>query len=204
MKNDTIRSKITVAISRVSKVFRLLPVSHISMRCVLFLLLILCQSSCVHQYVRQIKVSKGLLDLGSCEVNKQSLFKMDGEWEFYWQTFLDPKQHLNHEVETSCEYMKVPSIWNGKKIGKQQLNGYGYASYRLRIHLPSKIDIPLGIKLLNVASACEVYVNGTKIGGIGTVGSTGTDTHPAYQPQILYLPKNNSDFEVIIHVSNFR
>jgi len=150
-----------------------------------------------------VRAEKGVLDLSACPIEDLDLIKMQGEWEFHWKTFIDPKTDSAYSSEKPCEYIKVPLIWNGKIIAGHRIDGIGYASYRLKVLLPATISKPLGIKLLNVATACEVYVNGQKIGRIGTVGKTKNEMNPEYCAQLIYLPPSLSRLNIVIYVSNF-
>ncbi|MGE5614781.1 MAG: hypothetical protein ACM3XR_10290 [Bacillota bacterium] len=80
-------------------------------------------------------------------------------------------------------YIRVPGIWNGYRLpesnmmqksggnGKEQgppenskgqkLPGEGYATYRLIIHTNGEEPV-LGLKILDFATSCRLWVNSTK------------------------------------------
>lgn len=156
------------------------------------------------------KASNGILDLRDQAQwqNSDFGFKLDGEWKFYWNEFLDPINLPNDKSETKL--IAIPSQW--------QQNGYpvhGYASYLLTVQLPDRSSMPflpkLGLSLPDAGSGYALYINGTLVSQNGKVGTKKSETL-LYQRYELKDLSDFSDYEKIeknreikflIHVSNF-
>lgn len=69
--------------------------------------------------------------------------------------------------------------WEGQ--GYRNLTGFGW--YRRRIEIPAGGDWTMALYLEHIDSACEVYWNGVKMGGMGRV-----PPHPIWYRDDLYVP----------------
>lgn len=148
-------------------------------------------------------LKSGVLDLEINPIQGKSL-NLDGDWEFYWNQFLPPEDHLTRNTEPN--YWKVPQIWNSyvdssndsppsKKVG-----GMGYASYRLVIRSP--VENIAGLKIPDLATAYRAYWNGELIAKAGIVGDEKTHV-PQYYLSLEQLPVKKGENELLIHVSNY-
>ena len=62
--------------------------------------ILLTLSSCYKNEVNIYKplAKKGVLDLTKWDINKNKIIKLDGEWEFYWNKFLNSDDFTNNNV----------------------------------------------------------------------------------------------------------
>lgn len=139
--------------------------------------------ACKEPIIHSPKVEKGVLDLRSLRIDchnstecfeKDEVFNLDGEWEFYWGEFLDPNCSKRHFDSAQCpddsgnsmlakrldsfpEHSAAPqrsSIEFRRREPKYiqvpsqwQKHDYpvdGYATYRLRVLLPDRSSLPVG------------------------------------------------------------
>ena len=150
------------------------------------------------------------------------IINLDGEWEFYWQEFIEPDsppslvggadlRHLRRK------FIRVPGSWNGFNAGTDDnpelVKGDAHATYRLTILVNKNQDSStlnsnhlsgLSLLLPIVSTAYKLYINGRLITSVGEAGQTADSTRPAYNTKIVRLPKDNSGkYVMIIHVSNY-
>jgi signal transduction histidine kinase len=145
------------------------------------------------------KAKNGVIDLQNWDFNKNGIIKLDGKWEFFWNSFIDLETTDNQD--NKIELMQVPSLWNDHIINNQKIGSHGYASYRLKIKL-NKIE-ELAIKYLNSATSCEIFIDGVSVYKSGNPGISKDKTTPSYRPEVItFLPKAK-EFEIVLHVANF-
>lgn len=159
-----------------------------------FLILItLAFSACVSEKKNFPKAEKGILDLRT--VSFDSEIKLDGQWEFYPNTFIAPN---NQNENPEKQYIEVPGIWN--HVMNQ---GKGFASYRLRIQLPETISFPLTFKVMENGTAYKMFVNGQEVAANGQIGKTKQESIAEHLPLVVPLKSSSPNIEIIFHVSNF-
>lgn len=142
----------------------------------------------------------GMIDLSACTFGDSATFSLDGEWEFYWNSLLEP-QSGPHQTPEQPAYISVPAPWTSP-MQNVKYNSYGYATYRLVVKLPA--DTPaLALKVNNIRNASRVLVNGTTLGGSGTPGTSQDSSKPVNRPYSLSFNNKNGQAEILIHVSNF-
>lgn len=141
---------------------------------------------------------QGVLDLRAWEFNRQGQITLTGEWEFYWQQFLTPQDFPQPQP---AHYVFLPARWNGYKLEDNVLSGEGYATYRLTLLVNS--EMPLALRMPWVETAYRLYVNGREVQTVGVVGKTAETTTPQRQPQIIQLPLQTEQIELVLQVANF-
>jgi len=146
---------------------------------------------------------RGLLDLRGISINTETYLKLDGEWEFYWEQFVEPADPVSTQQAKPTLYAPVPSYWKDYNHPEIVFTGTGYASYRLLILLPENRPgkMTLDVPVFDVSS--ELYINGQKIHGIGKVGKSKEESIPAYNPRQVRVTTKADTLSVLIHVSNF-
>ncbi|WP_232371710.1 ATP-binding protein [Leptospira ainazelensis] len=153
------------------------------------------------------KVSKGVLDLKSdWNFGSKGRLSLDGEWEFYWNRLYseikDSEDSKDGKKIQPPELVNVPDSWTSYSKDGKNYSGFGYATYRMCILLENP-QTDIAIKMLEAATAYNLYVNGVKVLSSGTVGVTAEKSHPLYRPAVsapINLGKKN---EIVIEVSNF-
>ena len=162
------------------------------------LLLVSCQKS-----VTPVTVSKGVLDLRHIEQGDEFSIKMNGEWEFYFNKFLTSSPSRSSDsLKPDC-YGSVPAFWSDYRIDGKKLPGFGFATYRAIVLLPSGYRDRLAIDMPVFDSSFEISINGVTAARNGTPGRTAAESIPAYEPLFFsHVPKSDT-LDIIIRVSNF-
>lgn len=142
----------------------------------------------------------GQLDLTNWDF-KQSLIRLDGEWEFYWDQLLT-QSHFETDLAFSGTMVQVPSVYSVSQGVDSNLGAMGTATYRLKITgaLPGQI---LGIQVPTFATSGRIFINDTLIYEEGLVGATKEETKPAYQTGLTVFEVPAESFSIIVQTANF-
>jgi signal transduction histidine kinase len=137
------------------------------------------------------------------DMNEATSLKLDGEWEFYWERFVQPEEFNAAKPPEPTLYAPVPSYWKEYKHAYLDFTGTGYASYRMILLLPeTRPDkLALDIPVFDVSSA--LYLNGKPVHEQGKVGRTKEESVPGYNPGLFILSTESDTLSIVVHVSNF-
>ncbi|BAU28632.1 histidine kinase/DNA gyrase B/HSP90-like ATPase [Aneurinibacillus soli] len=142
---------------------------------------------------------RGVLDLSAWDFEKKGAVSLDGEWAFYPDQLLEPKDL--EAGQKNPTYVKVPSLWNDYSIQGKKLPPYGSATYHLQIKVNGQERI-FGIKTSNIRMANRIYINGHLVGASGVPSIQGTYS-PENTPYVRYVNVSGDKVDVIVHVSNY-
>ena len=148
------------------------------------------------------RVENGVLDLRHWDLKNDGPVALDGKWEFYWNSHLEPIDFSDETPPTVNAFIEVPGTWNGRVIDGQKINGDGYATYRLKIHLADSRQT-LAFKFLDMATSFSVYLDGEKLLSTGIPGKTLESTTPRFLPQVVEFTPGSKQLQVVIQISNF-
>jgi signal transduction histidine kinase len=141
----------------------------------------------------------GVLDLRN-EDFSSTIFRLDGEWEFYFGQLLTP-QDFAHGLINHCalqtdhsSFINVPMSWD---VAGYPL--FGYATYRLIINT----DEPELLLLVpEIMESSAVWVNGVLVFETGTVGRTQAESTAGIKMNIVNIRPENGLIEIIVQASN--
>jgi signal transduction histidine kinase len=146
---------------------------------------------------------KGILDLSVSGLDRNSLYNLNGEWEFYWEKLLAPGSYQQEKNRGSGILVRVPSYWHSYLINGEHLTGYGYGTYALTIILPPGNGSALCVDIPVFDVAYNFYLNKRLVGTSGTVGTTRGEEKPWYKSsRFCYIPDSDT-LQLLIQVSNF-
>jgi signal transduction histidine kinase len=138
------------------------------------------------------------------EIDQDDLFKLDGEWEFYWKELLTPEEFDDVSNKFDAEMVKVPNTWSNYSIKGEKLPNSGYATYKVQIELPaSEVGSMKAIYVPNISSAYRIWINGIEQGSKGIVGNNRENMKPDIGTNVIVFQVNDSTIEVVVQVSNF-
>lgn len=147
------------------------------------------------------KAVNGVLDLRSWNFPRNGPVDLEGTWEFYWNSLYSAGDFNQKTKQESYGLMEVPSTWNDTSM-RNPRPVYGYATYRLRVLLPSDVS-PLSLRVPAVDSAYKINVNGKDLFANGLVGRNGRSSRPVYYaPVRLEIPRE-PEIELIVQMSNY-
>lgn len=145
---------------------------------------------------------KGVLDIRHLDLETTGVIKLKGEWAFYWNRLLTPKDFKENKVPQSIEYIDIPSVWNNKIVDGSRLSGSGYATFHLKVRVKPKQGV-LALKTLDESSAFKIWINELPPVSSGVVGRTSKTSTPGYQSQIIFIPDCKDSIDIFIQISNF-
>ena len=142
--------------------------------------------------------NKGILDLRGDFFEFNSDVELSGEWEFYWDTLMTPK---DFPTPITPEFVHFPDTWNNYNVAKSSNVTYGYATYRLHIFLDST-NTKLAFSIPDFYSSYKLWVNGELFSQNGQVGENKRNSTPYWLP----ITKNIepcTEFDLVLQISNF-
>jgi len=144
-------------------------------------------------------VKKGILDLRDYDFLTSGPVELEGEFEFYWNQMLNPAIEGD---SGEMIYVKVPGNWTKLRRQHPEVTRYGFATYRVVILLPEKMD-EIALKVKDVYSASGYFLNGKAIDYLGFPGVNKLQTVIRYSRPLMIGSVNDQRVELLIRVSNF-
>ena len=148
---------------------------------------------------------KGFLDLTQAHVSEHPV-KLKGEWEFYWQELLSPEdlQIRSARDGNDDRWINIPSSWLGYQLDDQQLNGTGFATFRVVIKLGEQDrNERLALRLPTIFHAYKLWVNGELLAEVGVVGQDKSGVTPHLETKQVFFQPENDRVELVMQVANF-
>jgi hypothetical protein len=141
-----------------------------------------------------VTATDGVLDLRGEDFSK-TIFRLDGEWEFYYGQLLTPEDFASG-IPTGSSLIQVPMSWDA--AGYPRL---GYATYRLII----KTNEPKLLMLIpEIAVSSIVWINGERIFDAGKVSADSTEVIFSHRSALVSYQPENGQAEIIIQAANSR
>jgi signal transduction histidine kinase len=139
----------------------------------------------------------GVLELAAW--NRQGVFEITGEWEFYWDKALTDTQLKNGTEDFVL--VEAPGEWNYYDTALGALPGTGRATYRLHV-TGAQAGTPYGVRVQNMASAYRLYADGVLLAQNGTFGDKADAPVSAYRPQLAVFTPESDSFDLILQIGN--
>ncbi len=149
-----------------------------------------------------VKLKNGVLDLSGWNFQTDGPLKLDGEWEFYWKTFLRPVDFTEQNVLTR-ELIQVPGLWNKHPAIQGLEPGKGFATYRLKITNLAKTGL-YAIKIPDINTSYELWIDNQLIASNGFVSDNPIQAIPQYLPKVAVFALENNHLNITVNVSNFQ
>ncbi len=150
---------------------------------------------------KQVAVN-GVIDLTAWDFEKQGTVKLNGSWEFYWDRLLEPKDFAHPLLPAKTGYFTMPGSWNDYETGHEKIPGQGYGTFRLTVRIGNRVGI-YGLKILHMATAYRMWVDGALLSSNGTVGTSRDAMVPQYLPKISMFRPKGATVPIVLQVSNF-
>ena len=175
----------------------------ISMRIMPIVFLVL-KSSLTVAFVRQDVVGeKGVVDLTSFEFKENNSVALTGPWEFYWKQLLTPEDFREKGNIIPGSSVKLPGLWKGKLVNGENINNFGFATYRLQLITSPANDL-FAIKIPRLYSSYKIWIDGQLLNECGKVGTDKNNTiHRRASHTIPFKPSESGKTEIIMQIANF-
>lgn len=143
----------------------------------------------------------GVLDLSQWDLNSAGRMTLSGEWEFHWGEFLTSQDYKDNSHSQSIN-ANVPQIWNRYQLNGQNLPGFGYATYHLKVKVPDTKTL-LGLRISSMSTAYQFYINDRLLAQNGKISTSIKGSAPQYDPATVVFAPPAKEFDIIVHVSNY-
>lgn len=153
----------------------------------------------VLQYPRAVN---GVIDLRDWDFEQNGVIALDGDYLFFWREFVPPSKLPSDDSTLLRSLIEVPGIWNNKPWQGRALPDDGFASYQLTLLMPPSAE-DLSLKLLDMATAFRLYVNGTLVSTSGHPADVSGENRPVFRPHVAELPQLSDTLNLIIHVASY-
>jgi|GEM_PF-1090025 len=155
----------------------------------------------------QPKAQAGVLDLSGHDPASE-IIPLSGEWEFYWNRLLEPRDFRDALAPEPDAYVRVPGSWKGYTIGGDKLGGLGYGTYRLVLRLPegrnsAGAPAPFALYIPWVFTAYTLWIDGALAASNGTVSASPAEGQPEFLPVTVPFNPAAERVEIIVQVSNY-
>nr|WP_247681870.1 ATP-binding protein [Paenibacillus sp. Marseille-P2973] len=148
---------------------------------------------------------EGILDITQVHVSQNPL-KLRGEWAFYWKELLSPEDIQNRLVKDGPHdrWISIPGSWLGYRLDGRQLDGTGFATFRVVIQLSEQDrNERLALRLPTIFHAYKLWVNGELLAEVGVVGQDKNSMTPRLATKLVFFQPENDTVELVMQVSNF-
>ncbi len=173
---------------------------------VLYFVILLSLSSAA--YSQQSKASHGLINLSNCNF-KNGDIPLGGEWEVFVNKLYTPTDFENSSLADSGSLMQIPTNINGKVINGVLSPKTGLITYRLKVVLPKEqvssanFLKELGLYVVEIHSAYNLWINGVCILQQGIVSSDSTIFKAEMHPRRVFFSSNKDTVEIVINAANY-
>lgn len=150
----------------------------------------------------RLSARQGVLDLRGYDLDRQPTVEFGGEWEFFWQRQLEPKDFQQTMAPVPDGFLTLPGSWKGLTVAGQALDGKGFATLRLKI-LTDPAQSLQAIRIAQVFSAYRLWMNGRLVTESGHVGQTFADEIMDHSLRLASLRADGPPIEMVLQVSSF-
>lgn len=148
------------------------------------------------------KVVNGVIDLREMDDFASSVVHLDGEWDFYWQSFTHSQP--DQVKENNKLTIVVPSGWEATSANKANISNLGYGTYQLTIQIPDEyVQQSLGLYISSVATSYKLWIDGEFIAENGKIGTNRDEMIPVNYARTFYFEPESATIDVTLEVANF-
>lgn len=143
---------------------------------------------------------QGVLDLRGWDFAKSHSIPLNGEWEFYPETFITHKDKGLQSLDR--RYIQVPGDWRSA-LPAGSKSSYGYGTYRLRILVDPLPEQAFEFWIQEIQASSTVEFNGqtTGVGQPAEQAETYKPKRISYAP--LYHATGVGEIELLVRTANF-
>lgn len=150
------------------------------------------------------RAEAGTLDLRSWDFTGRGIARLDGEWAWYWQRWIAATPLSQSSVPPTAPtdgYFSVPQLWKGKQVHGETLGSDGYATFRLRVLMPTGSQYAILAKLCS--SAFRLFWNGREIAASGVLGTSRRSSVPGCLIRTPALEITQAENILTVQISNY-
>ncbi|WP_151733535.1 hybrid sensor histidine kinase/response regulator [Paenibacillus tengchongensis] len=148
----------------------------------------------------------GVIDLRDWDF-KSGMVSLNGEWAFYPDALLNPGDFTGIEPgggrPAPSALVQVPGKWNTYLTGDGRPAAKGYGTYRLQLKVPAGGERVYGLRVGNIRTASQVFLNGQLVGNSGLPADTPAGGRQNNIPYTGFAAVEGGDVDIVIQVANY-
>ncbi len=168
---------------------------------VLLVIILLLITGCFNERVNIIKVRHGFINLSDINFKNEQTIKLDGEWEFYWNKLLTSDDFVN--INSNIQTLTLPGSWTKDINPTNQVSRFGFATLRLKFTIKSGSNIIYGLRIREICTAYNLFLNNNLILSSGTVGRNKSEYSPKWKNQVAIFNLSQPTNEFILQIANY-
>ncbi|MEC0240658.1 ATP-binding protein [Paenibacillus dokdonensis] len=137
----------------------------------------------------------------SFDFTDNRMVTLDGDWEFYPGKFMKQSDSNTISSEKGRMFIPVPGKWDS--LISANNSPYGYGTYRLRIKVDPDNERMYGIRIPNVATSSELYVNGRLLAKEGQPAKIKQQYTARSAPYTAVFKADTDEIDIIVHAANY-
>ena len=138
----------------------------------------------------------GVLDISKYDLYQDGNIRLDGKWEFFWDSVKLPEEFKGNVTPIPDGYYAVPKYWTAYK--GLSLPAKGRASYRLVIKLSTK-NQPLSLLTPEIFTHYHLFINGQPADRYGDFKK---ENIRFLSPRIFTFYNNSDTIEILLNIEN--
>jgi len=162
----------------------------LSITLIIFITIIKGSSKISHSQKNIPLAVKGVLDLRNWDFKKDGMIKLNGEWEFYDNELLLPRNFKKNSAK-GIKYDNIPGIF-----GQQ-----GYCTYRLKLLMDNNEEL-YSVKVDFIQNAYELWADNKLVTSVGHVAKAKNEMIPQIVPSTGSFYVENGATYLVLRVSN--
>jgi adenylate cyclase len=144
------------------------------------------------------EIIRGSLDLSEYPLELQGEIRLDGQWEFYWNELLEPKDFTNNVLSEKRTFLQIPGNWSD--VNNYQ--AHGFATVRLIVSGLNP-EIRYSLYIPEMITSFRFFIDGREVYRNGTVGRDSKSGRPQFLPGTVSFESPNGTMTIICQISNY-
>jgi len=154
-----------------------------------------------HKMKDKPQLKKGYVNLSNWDFKKDGIYKLHGEWEFYWNQLFTPDDLKTNDILKKKLYIEDSKKWIYLKNNNKDIKKQGYATYKIIIKIKDDTKI-MAIKVPIIWSSYNIWIN-NNLYKCGIVGKERKYSKPYTTPKTFIFKPDSDTVQLTLQVSNF-
>lgn len=142
------------------------------------------------------------IDLRTHDFAHDGLAGLGGEWAMYPGQLLQPEDLQRISVPRSPALFPMPGTWNSFRIDGKPLGGTGYATFAVRVLLPTGFHRG-ALRIEPASTSYRLWINGRPAAANGIPGTSPETTTPGRAVRNPAFETEDGSLMLVLQVANF-
>ncbi len=146
-------------------------------------------------------VKNGTIDLSEYDFEREANVQLHGQWKFYNNKFLSPKEIQN---DNNYCFVKVPKNLKNQICANDTISYWGYGTYHLRVILNKKFkNQRFKILTEGIHSSSKIFINDVLVGYGGKITKTKEGAVPELELHLYDFLVKTDTLNIVVQTSNY-